>query len=816
MIEAKFVDQISARVGARPAQVQVAIGLFDKGATIPFVARYRKDLTGNLDEVKLEAIEALNTQYTAFTNRRDAILANIAKQGELTPDLKARIEACNDATELEDLYLPFKKSRKTKAATAREQGLEPLADFIWAQAPGQRALEEEAAAYIAPDKGVTDAAGALEGARHILAERIALDAAIRQYVRTHFHDKGLLKTAATKNTEEQKTKFEAYYDFQEPIKSVPSHRLLAVLRGVRLGFLRMELAVDEAAVLEEIRARVVTEAGSPYAAFLDETIQDAFQRLIQPAIENDVVQQARKTADEEATAVFRENAENLLLAPPAGQKAVLGVDPGLRSGSKLAVIDAQGAYRESATIHPEHPAGDGAGAAETLAALIGQHGIELIAIGNGTGSKEISRFIKDVLKEKGLDGVTMVFVNEAGASIYSASPVAREEFPDLDLTIRGAISIARRLQDPLAELVKLEPRHVGVGQYQHDVNQKQLREGLARTVESCVNRVGVDLNTASAELLRYISGIQQNTARNIVEFRQQNGPFSNRTQLLDVSGVGERTYEQCAGFLRIQNGAEALDQTSIHPEAYGIVEALAASIDVEKGSLIRNEELVNKLEMDQFATDTVGELTLADIKRELLRPGRDPRKRFRAPEFIEGVDDVKDLSIGMVTEGVVTNVTDFGAFIDIGVHQDGLVHLSELANRFVRDPHEIVRVGDIVRIKVIKIDQELGRVSLSIKALQAPPRPRQRGRQDGADARKAGAPATRSTPGEPGAAPAGEPRAAAKRERFNRPPRKGGARKKKTDRQPSAAGNQAAGKPAEQMNTLLADQLAALRDKFNS
>ena len=819
MIESKFVDQISAKVGVSPAQVSVAIELFDKGATIPFVARYRKDATGNLDEVKLEAIEDLNSQFIALTNRRDAILDNIEKQGKLTEALKKQIVDCCDATVLEDLYLPYKKARKTKATTAREQGLEPLAEFIWAQVAGERSIEDEAAAYVDAEKGVADAVAAIQGARHIIAERISQDAELRQHTRQVFHAEGQLVAADTKNAEGQKTKFEAYYNFKEAIKSIPSHRLLAVLRGVRMGFLRMELAVNEETVLADMRGRFIKDAQSPFAGLLSETIEDSYKRLIQPAIENEVIQQARKQADEEATGVFRENAENLLLASPAGHKAVLGVDPGLRTGSKLAVIDAQGGYQESATIYPTEPKNDVAGAARTLLDLVRKFNIELIAIGNGTGSKEIGRFIRTVLKEADLANITIVLVNEAGASIYSASQVARDEFPDLDLTIRGAISIARRLQDPLAELVKLEPRHVGVGQYQHDINQKQLREGLTKTVESCVNRVGVDLNTASVELLRYISGIQQNTAQNIVKHREANGAFQSRAQLKEISGVGEKTFEQSAGFLRIQNGVEPLDQTSIHPEAYGVVEAMASALSVKSADLIRNSELLNKLDLETFVGDTIGKLALTDIKHELLKPGRDPRQEFQAPKFLDGVDDVKDLEIGMITEGVVTNVTDFGAFVDIGVHQDGLIHLSELANRYVRDPHEVVKVGQIVQVKVIQVDKDLRRVSLSIKALQPQPEARAPRANRGDDKPGGDAVAPRNRRPKP-TRPEGTNTAEAKRseggERSQRAPRKGDSRKPRGENKPRTTPKPTQPAPKEQMNTLLADQLAALREKFNS
>lgn len=817
MIESKFVDQISAKVGVSPAQVSVAIELFDKGATIPFVARYRKDATGNLDEVKLEAIEDLNAQFIALTNRRDAILDNIEKQGKLTDELKKQIVECCDATVLEDLYLPFKKARKTKATTAREQGLEPLADFIWAQEPGAQSIEELAATFADAEKGVADAVAALQGARHIIAERISQDPELRQHTRQVFHDEGQLTVADTKNAEGQKTKFEAYYNFKEAIKSIPSHRLLAVLRGVRLGFLRMELAVHEEALVNGMKARYIKDPQSPFAPIIAETAEDAFKRLIQPAIENEVIQQARKVADEEATVVFRENAENLLLAAPAGHKPVLGVDPGLRTGSKLAVIDTQGSYRESATIYPTEPRNDIAGATQTLLDLVKRHAIELIAIGNGTGSKEIGRFIRNVLKDAGVNDVTIVLVNEAGASIYSASQVARDEFPELDLTIRGAISIARRLQDPLAELVKLEPRHVGVGQYQHDINQKQLREGLTKTVESCVNRVGVDLNTASVELLRYISGIQQNTAQNIVKHREANGAFTSRAQLKEISGVGEKTFEQSAGFLRIQNGVEPLDQTSIHPEAYGVVEKMAEALSVKTADLIRNTDLLNKLDIDTFVGDTIGKLTLQDIRSELLKPGRDPRQVFQAPRFLDGVDDVKDLEIGMVTEGVVTNVTDFGAFVDIGVHQDGLIHLSELANRYIRDPHEVVKVGQIVNVKVIQVDKDLKRVSLSIKALQPQPEGRAhrpRNEEKTSDGGQRGE--RRPRPARPENRQGEEKKAGG----GDRPQRSSGRRDERKAR-PEKGGRPAQAKPAqpaarEQMNTLLADQLAALRDKFNS
>ncbi len=831
MIEPKFIELIAGEVNARPAQVAAAIELFDRGSTVPFVARYRKDVTGNLDEVKLEAIETRNIQCIALINRRDAILGNIAKQGKLTDELRARIEAAEDQTTLEDLYLPFRKQRRTKASVARERGLEPLADFLWAQVPGDQTIESHAAPFIDSSKSISSPEEALEGARHILSERVAMDADVRAFLRDSMRKQGKVKACATKTAEGQRTKFEAYYDFTEDLKSIPSHRLLAVLRGARMGVLRMDIVLDDDALVQQLVERFIKAPGTAFEEHIRLVVADAYRRLLRPAIENEVVGMARKEADEEAIHVFRENAEALLLAPPAGRIVVLGADPGIRSGSKLAVVDNTGAYIESATIFPTEPKKDEEGAEKTLLELVEKHGIQAVAIGNGTGSRELAAFINGILKKAGKKDVFTVFVNEAGASIYSASKVAREEFPDLDVTIRGAISIARRLQDPLAELVKLEPRTIGVGQYQHDVNQKQLREGLYRTVESCVNRVGVDLNMASVDLLRYVSGIQMGTAQNIVQFRTEHGGFKNRRQLAEVSGIGEKTYQQCVGFLRITDGDNPLDATSIHPEAYGVVEQVAQAAGLEVSALIRNPEQLKTLDFEQAKNEIIGDLTLSDIRRELLRPGRDPRKEFRVPKFLEGVEKVEDIEEGMEMEGVITNVTDFGAFIDIGVHQDGLVHLSELANRFVRDPREVVKVGDIVRVKVIKVDKDNGRISLSRKALLPPPRPRH-GRPS---SRQAGSPATdghrtSERPSHGDAPQRSEDRTRPQRSRGdaprrnNRKPDGAKPRQDRPPRKPRRDGQRGGGggKPKtfqssgqSQMNTLLADQLAALKEQLS-
>lgn len=732
MIETKFIERIAQEAHARPEQVAAAIGLFDKGSTVPFVARYRKDVTQNLDEVKLETIFDRNTYFIALTNRRNAVLDNIGKQGALSDELRAQIEGCFDQTTLEDLYLPFKKQRRTKASVARDQGLEPLADFLWAQDPAAPPIEEFAASFVTPVKGVHSLEEAFDGARNIIAEKVSVDPWARAGLRKRMQTEGIFTSVATKAAAEEKTKFEQYYNYAQPLKDVPPHRLLAALRGSRLGILKLDITLDDETVMAEMAAHYVTTPGSVFEPSLRQAVVDAYKRLLRPSIENEVTTLAREHADNEAIKVFRENARNLLLAAPGGHMPVIGVDPGLRTGCKLAVIDQHGTFLESATIFPIEPHNDVEKAAATLLALMDKHGVKAIAIGNGTGSREVSKFIDELLHKAERKDAFTILVSEAGASIYSASQVAREEFPDLDVTIRGAISIARRLQDPLAELVKLDPKTLGVGQYQHDVSQRELREALCRTVESAVNWVGVDLNTASTELLRYVSGIQLGTAQNIVAFRKEHGGFVSREQLKEVNGIGDKTYEQCAGFLRIPNAANALDRTSIHPECYAVVQQIAADQAIALESLVGNPDKVNYIDLTKYAVGHVGRYTLDDVKEELKKPGRDPRREFRVPKFIEGVTTVEALAEGMESEGVITNVTDFGAFVDIGVHQDGLVHLSELSHRFVKDPREVVKVGDIVRVKVIKIDRDHKRVSLSIKQLlAAPQRPQGAGERPG-------------------------------------------------------------------------------------
>lgn len=722
MIEQKFVDRIAQEVGARPEQVAIAVQLFDKGATSPFVAHYRKDLTGNLDEGTLERIEERNVHYTAFINRRNAILQNIEKQEQITEEIREAILGCFDDTSLEDIYLPFKRKRRTRATVAIEQRLGPLADYVWAQAPSEQSLESFASQFIDPSKSISSAEEALDGARAILTEKLAQDAAVRALIRDRMWKEGKVCTSATKNAVGQKTKFESYYNFSEPLQTIPSHRLLAAMRGEKLGYLRLDLAIDDAKLLSDVLEHVLKSPGTPYEEQIRIVIEDAYRRHLRPELEHEVLANARERAEAEAIRVFQENARNLLMAPPAGQIPVMGVQHDPNAGTVVVVVDPGGTLREFATLKPQD---DGAAAEKTLGELVEKFEIRAVAVGNGAGARETMRFVDGYLKRNPGRRTFAVYVNESGAAIYSASKIARDELPDVDMPVRAATSIARRLQDPLMELVKVEPRNIGVGQYQHDVNQRRLRDSLYRTIVSCVNRVGVDANTASVSLLRYVSGIQMGTAQNIVAHREKIGGFKSREQLLEVDGIGSKTYEQCAGFLRIRGGDNPLDATTIHPEAYAVVGLIAEHAGLPVSDLVGNKELLEKIDVKPFEREIIGSATLSDIHSELMRPGRDPRRRFRAPRFIEGVYALEDLQENMEAEGIVTNVTDFGAFVDIGIQQDGLVHLSELANRFVRDPRQVVKVGDIVRVRVIKVDRDQPRISLSIRAA-VPPRPRRK------------------------------------------------------------------------------------------
>lgn len=693
------------------------IELLDEGGTVPFIARYRKEVTGNLDEVKIREIEEKVAYFRDLVARKESILSSIAEQGKLTDELKARIEATLDRSELEDLYLPYKPKRRTKATIAREKGLEPLANYLWEQQAGAQALIELASSLVSEEKGVANVDEALEGARHIVAEMISEDADIRKALRNLMFEEGVVVSKKSANGVDEQEKFKMYYEYREAVKTIPSHRMLAIRRGESENVLYFLIEIDGECVSALLRSKVLKQKGD-WTPQLELAIDDSWQRLLNSSIQAEIRIELKKRSDTEAIGVFRENLHHLLLAPPAGPISVLGIDPGLRTGCKLAVVDETGKFLAHDVIYPHTGKANTEGAAKTLESLIRKHSVRAIAIGNGTASRETDVFVRDFLREQKLDGIFSVTVSEAGASVYSASEVARQEFPDLDLTVRGAISIARRLQDPLSELVKVDPKSVGVGQYQHDVDQRQLQQSLGAVIESCVNRVGVDLNTSSWTLLRYVAGITERTAVNIVKYRDENGRFRARTQLMEVPGVGPKTFEQAAGFLRIRGGDNPLDVTAVHPESYAVVEQMAKSLQVSVPELISKPELLQKIDREQVAA---GSYTLNDIVEELKKPGRDPRDKFVAPSFKEDVRTITDVQPGMVLEGVVTNVTKFGAFVDIGVHQDGLVHISELSDRFIKDPAEAVKAGQIVKVKVLSADVKTNRIALSIKALTQRP-----------------------------------------------------------------------------------------------
>lgn len=706
---------ISQQISVGLKSLIATMELLDEGSTVPFIARYRKEVTGNLDEVQIRAVEEKLGYFRELEERRKTVLETIEGQGKLTPELRARIEGTLEKNELEDLYLPYKPKRRTKASIAREKGLEPLAQYLWDQAPGPQSLLEYAATF--PDVDSVDEA--LMGARHIIAEWISENADFRKTVRQMMMDHGWVVSRMVDASKDPEGKFKMYTEYREPVAKIPSHRMLAIRRGAKEEALAFEIELEREKPIRYLQGRILKAEGD-WVSHLEEAIEDSYDRLLNPSIQTEVRLELKDRSDEEAIRVFKDNLQNLLLSPPAGALNVIALDPGLRTGCKVAVIDDTGKFLEHAVMYPLEPRNDIAGSAATLRRLIEKYHARAIAIGNGTGSRETAGFVQDFLKQAGLQDVFSVVVSESGASVYSASDIARQEFPELDLTVRGAISIGRRLQDPLAELVKIDPKSIGVGQYQHDVEQKKLMQGLESTVESCVNRVGVDLNTASWALLRYVAGITERTAHKIVEYRNQNGRFRSRVQLTAVPGFGPKTFEQAAGFLRIRDGENPLDMTAVHPESYPVVEQIAASISMPVHELIQKPDLVEKIKLEAFQTATVGIYTLTDIREELRKPGRDPRDKFVVPNFREDVKEIKDLTPGMVLEGVVTNVTKFGAFVDVGVHQDGLVHISELSSRYIKEPSEAVKTGQIVKVKVLSADAKAKRIALSIKALDAP------------------------------------------------------------------------------------------------
>ncbi|MDQ7798947.1 MAG: Tex family protein [Candidatus Edwardsbacteria bacterium] len=712
--ELQITRAITSELGLQAFQVSNTLELFTQGATVPFIARYRKERTGLLDEVQIRNIRDRFDYIKELEERRDAILKSIEEQGKLSEELRAKIEACQVKQELEDLYLPYKPKRKTKGMAAKEKGLEPLALELWLQ--GQSiAPEKLAEKYINPELGISNVKEALEGAKYIIAELIADDAEVRKFIREITLAKGILTSRVKEDFREQKTKFNQYYDFKEPLKSIPSHRFLAIIRGENEEVLTAGLEAPAVEIDEYLLKKFLRNGSYAQAVFLTEVIGFAYRVYLSSSIEVELRSEIKEKSDIEAIKVFAENLRNLLLAPPAGSRALMGIDPGLRTGCKIAVLDDTGKFLEYATVFPHGSARQRQEAAATLAALVQKHQLELAAIGNGTASRETDSFVREVIKDNQGIRLQPVVVSESGASVYSASDLAREEFPDLDVSVRGAISIARRLQDPLAELVKIDPKSIGVGQYQHDVNQPKLRQALHETVESCVNFVGVDLNTASYSLLSYVSGLSESMAKNIVKYRDENGAFKNRRELLKVARLGPKAFEQAAGFLRIRGGGDPLDNSAVHPESYTIVKQMAQDLKTKTYLLVGNPLLADQIDPKKYVTDLVGLPTLNDILSELKKPGRDPRQKFELANFMEGVTEISHLKVGMLMEGVVTNVANFGAFVDIGVHQDGLVHISQLANKYVRDPKEVVKVGQKVKVRVLEVDLERKRIALSMK-----------------------------------------------------------------------------------------------------
>ncbi|MBT5953447.1 RNA-binding transcriptional accessory protein [bacterium] len=710
MINSKLFSFLCEKCSYPTTSIKSALLLFDEGATIPFIARYRKEKTNGLDETQLREIQKFNTYFESLFDRLETIKNSIDEQGKLTDGLKESLENCRDKQTLEDLYLPFKKRRKTKADIAIENGLEPLATLLLLQSSRESKSVILSKFYSSTGK-VKSAEDAIEGAKSIIAQIVSTNTTYRQWIRSLMMKDGVLITSVTSKFKDIKTKFDMYYSFSEPFKRAASHRLLAIRRGEKEKVLGWKIKVDEDSVLSYIESRIITDSSFSLVSELKVAIRDGYVKSIMPSLQTECFNAACEEAEEQSITVFSKNLSNLLMASPTGAKVVLGIDPGFRTGCKCAVVDAQGTYKETATIFPVPPLSKMAEAGNIVLKFIKKYKVELIAIGNGTGSKETFRFIKDLIKTNSLDVIPVV-VNEAGASVYSASELAIEEYPSLDVTVRGAISIAHRLQDPLSELVKIDPKAIGVGQYQHDVNQVQLRESLTFTTELAVNTIGVDVNTASSALLSYVSGIGSVVAKNIVDYRQTNGPFKNRKVLLKVAKLGPKAYEQCVGFLRIKGGKNALDNSSIHPERYVLVSKIAKDMNVQVESIIGNNEIINAIDLNAYVSESVGLLTLKDIVKELRKPGVDPRAEFAYASFDDAVDNIDDLTEGMELEGVVTNVANFGAFVDIGVHQDGLIHISKLSNTFVKNPHDVISVGDQVSVRVLAVDKDLKRIQL--------------------------------------------------------------------------------------------------------
>ncbi len=701
--------KIALELSINERQVKATAELLDEGGTVPFISRYRKEVTGSLDEVAIAAIRDRLEQLRELDKRKEFVLKTIKEQEKLTPELEKAIIAAETLTEVEDLYLPYKPKRKTRATQAKEKGLEPLSKLLFEQ--GNISPEAAAEKFIDEEKGVKTIEEALQGARDIIAEQVNENAEVRTKIRELIAETGVISAKVMPGKEEEGQKFKDYFEWSEPLKDIPSHRLLALRRGEKEMILSLDIAPEEDDAIEIINKQFIT-ANNEASEQVQLAIKDAYKRLLKPSLETDARLQTKKKADEEAIRVFAENLGQLLMAAPLGEKRVLALDPGFRTGCKLVILNEQGKLLDHTAIYPNEPQKRVMESAAVIKQMVDQYKIEAIAIGNGTASRETESFVKSI----GLDkSILIIMVNESGASIYSASEAARNEFPDHDVTVRGAVSIGRRLADPLAELVKIDAKSIGVGQYQHDVDQNLLKQSLDETVMSCVNKVGVELNTASKELLTYVSGLGPQLAENIVKYRNENGAFTDRSELKNVPRLGGKAFEQAAGFIRIRGAKNPLDASAVHPESYHIVESMAKDLNVELKELVGNPKLKSQIKLDKYVTDTVGLPTLKDIVEELSKPGRDPRDKFEAFSFQEGVNEITDLRPGMKLPGIVTNITKFGAFVDIGVHQDGLVHVSEMANRFISDPNEVVKVQQKVEVTVTEVDVARKRISLSMK-----------------------------------------------------------------------------------------------------
>lgn len=711
----RYFARIAEELKIHPLQVMSTAQLIEEGGTIPFIARYRKERTGSLDEVAIQTIRDRLEQFAEFDKRKDAIVKSLNERELLSSELSDKINGAANLAELEDIYLPFRPKKRTKATIAREKGLAPLAEALLKQDVSFKP-DNEAQNFISTDKGVKDINDALQGARDIIAEMVSENSEIRQALRQHFAAEAILVSKVIKDKEAEGAKFRDYFDWQEPAAKIASHRLLAILRGENEGFLKVSIQPDPEKTVKSLH-RFYRREFCPSWEHVREAIEDSFKRLLSSSIENEFRKQLLEKAEEDAIRVFAANLRELLMAPPLGQKAVIAIDPGFRTGCKVVCLDPQGKLLEHSVIFISQSDQAREASAILIKKLIEKHQIGAVAIGNGTASRETEAFIKSL---KLSASIPVVMVNESGASIYSASEVAREEFPDHDVTVRGAVSIGRRLMDPLAELVKIDPKSIGVGQYQHDVDQTKLKKGLDDVVMSCVNGIGVEVNTASKQILSYIAGLGPQLAKNIVAWREENGPFKNRKQLTKVPRLGPKAFEQAAGFLRIRNSKNPLDKSAVHPESYSIVEKMAEDTGCSVEDLMKNQELRQKINLKNYVSESTGLPTLNDIMKELAKPGLDPREKFEAFAFAEGVNEIKDLAVGMTLPGIVTNVTQFGAFVDIGVHQDGLVHVSQLSDKFIKDPAEVVKVQQKVKVRVLEVDIPRKRISLSMKSEKKP------------------------------------------------------------------------------------------------